>query len=212
MVVEYIENGKVALYNGYKFRKDKKTGYYLSSKKINGKRKRLHVYIWENEHGEIPAGYQVHHKDEDKTNNDISNFVLLTGKTHSEYHSNQYAESNREKMVNNLRENAVPASKEWHRSKEGREWHRKNYERMKERFVVERKFTCEYCGKDFTSTQAKSRFCSNRCKAAHRRKSGVDDITKACTICGGDYIANKYQKTKYCPICASKKREGNRQK
>ena len=45
-MVEYLENGDLALYNGYKFRKDKRTGYYLSSRIINGKRRRLHVYIY----------------------------------------------------------------------------------------------------------------------------------------------------------------------
>lgn len=47
-MVEYLENGDLALYNGYKFRKDKRTGYYLSSRIINGKRRRLHVYIYGN--------------------------------------------------------------------------------------------------------------------------------------------------------------------
>ena len=36
-----------AYVDGYKFRKDSKTGYYLSSKKIDGRRPRLHVYVWE---------------------------------------------------------------------------------------------------------------------------------------------------------------------
>lgn len=212
MIVEYIENGDVAIYNGYKFRRDKKTGYYLSSCKINDKRKRLHVYVWECERGEIPEGYQVHHKDEDKTNNDISNFVLLTSKSHTEYHLNKYAESNHEKIVENLRNNAVPAAKEWHKSEEGREWHKEHYERMKDCFITDRKFKCEYCGKEFVSTQVKSKFCSSKCKAAQRRKTGVDNVEKICTDCGEKYNANKYQKTKYCPICASKKHSRNRQK
>lgn len=212
MIIEYIENGNVAICNGYKFRRDKKTGYYLSSTKINGKRKRLHVYVWECEHGEIPPGYHVHHKDEDKGNNESSNFVLLTNRKHTAIHTNKYAENNRDKIVQNLLDNAVPASKEWHRSEAGRDWHKKQYERTKDRLLIMRNFTCQFCGKEFTSTQANSKFCSNKCKAAERRKSGIDDIIKICTECGREYSANKYQKTKYCPLCASRKRERNRQK
>lgn len=212
MVIKYIENGNVAIYNGYKFRRDSNTGYYLSSRRIGGKRKRLHVYVWENEHGEIPDGYHVHHKDEDKRNNDISNLALLPRGKHAGLHANEYAEANRDEMIKNLQENAIPASKEWHASKAGHEWHKEHYERMKEKLHVEKTFVCEHCGKEFTSTQTKSRFCSNNCKSAARRKSGVDDVTKTCSKCGKEYTANKYQKTKYCPLCKGEKHTRSREK
>lgn len=205
MVIKYIENGNVAIYNGYKFRRDSNTGYYLSGRRIGGKRKRLHVYVWENEHGEIPDGYHVHHKDEDKGNNDISNLALLPREKHAGLHANEYAEANRDEMIKNLQENAMPASKEWHASKAGHEWHKEHYKKMKEKLLVEKTFVCEHCGKEFTSTQTKSRFCSNNCKSAARRKSGVDDVTKTCSKCGKEYTANKYQKTKYCPLCKGEK-------
>ena len=57
-------------FNGIKFTKDDKTGYYLNS----SIRKRLHRYVWELHYGEIPEGYHIHHIDFDKSNNDISNF------------------------------------------------------------------------------------------------------------------------------------------
>lgn len=43
-MVQYFENGDLAFFNGVYFRRDKKTGYFLSSTKP---RKRLHVYVWE---------------------------------------------------------------------------------------------------------------------------------------------------------------------
>lgn len=212
MAIEYIENGDVAIYNGYKFRRDKRTGYYLSSRRINGKRKRLHVYVWECERGEIPEGYHVHHKDEDKANNDISNFVLLTGKKHVGLHATEHAESKHDEVLQNLRENAIPASKEWHRSEAGREWHKQHYERIKDQLYIKRDFKCLNCGKEFTSPQAGAKFCSNNCKSAYRRKTGADDTTKICVACGEEYRANKYQQTKYCPACSGKRRKRNRQK
>lgn len=204
-MVEYLENGDLALYNGYKFRKDKRTGYYLSSRIINGKRRRLHVYIWECENGEIPNGYSVHHQDEDKSNNEISNLELMTNSKHTRLHAEEKARNNYDDMLKNLKENAIPASKDWHKSKDGSEWHKKHYEQMKGKMKVPRKFVCEYCNKEFVSTQTRSRFCSNKCKSAWRRKSGVDDVIKICCKCGKEYVANKYQKTKYCPVCKNKK-------
>lgn len=100
---------------------------------------------------------------------------------------------------------ATVMAKEWHNSNEGHEWHKKHYEQMKEKLHIPKRFVCEYCNKEFVNTQINSRFCSNKCKSAWRRKSGIDDITKICFKCGKEYIANKYQKTKYCPLCKNKK-------
>lgn len=204
-MVKYLENGDLALYNGYKFRRDKRTGYYLSSRKINGSRRRLHVYVWECEVGNIPDGYSIHHVDEDKSNNDVSNLELMTNSKHTQLHAKENARNNYSDMLDNLRKNAIPASKNWHKSEEGHEWHKNHYQKMREKLHISRAFVCEYCKKEFISTQTKSRFCSNKCKSAWRRKSGIDDITKICFECGKEYIANKYQKTKYCPLCKSKK-------
>lgn len=45
--VEYSQDGKTAYFDGYKFRRDAKTGYYLATKPTyQGKRERLHCYVW----------------------------------------------------------------------------------------------------------------------------------------------------------------------
>jgi len=46
----------------------------------------LHRYIWCKEKGTIPEGYVVHHKDEIKENNFISNYELITFEKHSSHH------------------------------------------------------------------------------------------------------------------------------
>ncbi|MBE3092789.1 MAG: HNH endonuclease [Chloroflexi bacterium] len=43
---------------------------------INGKEYLAHRMIWEKYYGTIPEGHIVHHKDENKLNNDISNLEL----------------------------------------------------------------------------------------------------------------------------------------
>ncbi len=50
--------------------------------KINGKRKHLHVYVWEKYNGPLPKGYVIHHKDENHWNYDISNLECLTRREH----------------------------------------------------------------------------------------------------------------------------------
>lgn len=55
--------------------------------RVNGKRNLKHRYIWELHNGPIPDGYEVHHKDLNTHNNDISNLVLMTTHDHRSYHS-----------------------------------------------------------------------------------------------------------------------------
>ena len=69
---------KFVYFDGYKFTRDNKTGYYLNSTI----RQRLHRYVWEFYNGPIPKGYHIHHKDFNKANNDISNLQLLSLEEH----------------------------------------------------------------------------------------------------------------------------------
>ena len=66
------------------------TGYYGKTSKG---RTLLHRDIWEHHYGDIPAGYDVHHKDENKTNNTLNNFECLPKAEHTRKyspHNNQY--------------------------------------------------------------------------------------------------------------------------
>lgn len=36
---------------------------------------------------EVPIGYEIHHIDSDRTNNDIRNLVMLPSKLHHDYHA-----------------------------------------------------------------------------------------------------------------------------
>lgn len=51
------------------------------------RRKGEHRIVWESIHGEIPAGFHIHHKDRNPGNNDIGNLEMLTYKEHSRVHS-----------------------------------------------------------------------------------------------------------------------------
>ncbi|MBQ8401614.1 MAG: HNH endonuclease, partial [Clostridia bacterium] len=188
--------------------RDKKTGYYLSSKKIGRSRKRLHVYVWEYYNGKVPYGHHVHHADEDKGNNEIENLVIIKAADHAELHGDSADEKTLQKKRENLCRNAVPKAKEWHRSEEGQKWH-SEHAKQTQANMQSRQYVCTYCGNVFETTKAykqtQNTFCSNKCKAAYRRKMGYDDVSKICEVCGNEYTANKYQKTKRCPVCRDKK-------
>jgi len=48
----------------------------------------LHRAIWTHYNGPIKDGYVIHHIDENKTNNDISNLQMMTRSDHCALHSN----------------------------------------------------------------------------------------------------------------------------
>jgi len=65
-------------------------GYYG---RTNGKRTLLHRDMWESAHGQIPAGFDIHHIDGDKANNCIENFECIPKDEHSRRYpgrQNQY--------------------------------------------------------------------------------------------------------------------------
>ena len=57
---------------------------------VDGQNKYEHRLVWERLHGSIPKGMIVHHKDEDRTNNDPSNLELMDIRTHNRLHSDGY--------------------------------------------------------------------------------------------------------------------------
>lgn len=52
-----------------------------------GKMRLDHHIVWEAAYGPIPEGYQIHHIDHNKKNNDLDNLALLTVSDHQKTHS-----------------------------------------------------------------------------------------------------------------------------
>lgn len=197
---------KFQYYNGIKFTRDEKTGYYLNSTL----RIRMHRFVWICNYGDIPKGYAVHHIDHDKSNNDISNLQLVTIKEHAKIHYDELSNEEKQARIDNMNNNARPKAIEWHKSEEGRKWHS---EMVKQAFADGRlgkkiyNCTCIQCGKQFKSSKLNSKFCSGNCSSQHRRQSGIDNETRICTVCGKPYSVNKYSKCITCSrSCANKLR------
>lgn len=199
MKVSYSEDLRVAYFDGYKFRKDAKTGYYLSSRKTDiGRAERLHRYVWRFYNGDIPNGYHVHHVDENKAHNDIDNLSLIPKREHLALHGNERWERESEWMKKNLKENAVPASKAWHASEEGRAWHSVHGKKVADS-IEPKTYVCEYCHKEYKAVNTgRNRFCSGACQSAFRRKNGIDNEKRVCVICGKEFYAGKYTHNRTC--------------
>lgn len=160
---------------------------------------RLHQEVWKAANGPIPEGHDVHHVDFDPLNNDLGNLACIPHDVHMQEHRDHdpawAARWDSVEWRAHLSRARVKAN-EWHRSPEGREWHRQHGERA----MAARKLragVCESCGNAFTSKRP-DRFCSNRCKSAARRASGVDDEQRVCARCGGVFMINRYVKTRTC--------------
>lgn len=193
-----MDKPKYIEYNGLKFCRDDRTGYYLNSTI----RKRLHRYVWECEVGPIPKGYHVHHIDGDKANNDLSNLSIMTNTGHQRLHGQ---EQERKAWSRENVKKATAAAPAWHQSEEGKRWHSEHMRGFKQPRVEK---VCEQCGKKYQGTK-NSHFCSNACKAKHRRQSGADDETRICRYCGKAFRTNKYSDTELCsPECAHKEHIG----
>lgn len=58
-------------------------GYY---RRTGGDRRYLHQLVWEDHNGPIPPEHEIHHGDEDKSNDDPSNLFCLTPSAHGQAH------------------------------------------------------------------------------------------------------------------------------
>lgn len=61
-------------------------GYYRQTIG-GGHRQWLHRVVWEKHFGLIPEGYEIHHRDTDKTNNSPENLLCLTPSEHAQLHN-----------------------------------------------------------------------------------------------------------------------------
>jgi hypothetical protein len=190
-------------FNEYKFYLDKKTGYWIST---THPRKRMHVVVWEFYKSEIPKGFHIHHKDNNKSNNNISNLNLISSHDHANLHMTEEKREKASKNAGKFRH----LTKEWHASEKGKKWHIEHgilgWANRKPISLI-----CAQCEKKFKTKTYHQLFCCNACKSAWRREKGLDDIDATCIFCEKRFRKNKYAQVKTCSMsCAAKLRWGKR--
>jgi hypothetical protein len=146
------------------------TRYYLCGKYFQRKGARLHLAVWKFHHGPVPEGYHIHHKDNDRSNNNLDNLECLTIAEHLGGKHGQESGERARKHIDKAR----IAAAAWHRSADGRAWHAEHYDKHV-RQTMERRVSsvCQECGRNYLAYAirlAGCKFCSAACKARALRK------------------------------------------
>ena len=156
---------------GYKWTRQK-SGYYQSTTSINGKRKWLHREIYERENGEIKDKYEVHHKDENKDNNEPSNLEILSPEDHQLMHAG--------------------GKKHWHNREQRREYERQKRANNREQRNKNR--ICTYCNCKFEindKAKNETKFCSESCRGKYsnlqKNENYAELTTKQCIVCNSEF-------------------------
>lgn len=196
-----MQNHQKSIYYEGRYYYPRGNGYYYNSHL----RKYLHQMVWITERGPIPRGYEIHHKDFNRENNDISNLTCISVEEHRKLHADLLTEEDRQWRKDNLAKNARPKASEWHKSEEGREWHRQHVKNQIAKGQLNKKmmFKCSMCGKEFESIARNlnsNHFCSNNCKARFlRHKRAADKSEKRlCVSCGKEFMASPWSDAKTC--------------
>lgn len=210
--------GEEVVYKGIPFRRypdspnySDRQYYRPSSSYIVRGVQSLHREMWADAYGPIPDGCEIHHRDGNAGNNVLSNLECVPSGEHQRRHGAELTGEQREQLRQRM-EHARKYASAWHGSPEGRAWHsalgKLAWANAEPTILV-----CEQCGKEF-DTLAKHenvRFCSNNCKAAWRRASGVDNEDRVCAVCGKTFTVNKYRPTRHCSrLCAGRARRAKR--
>jgi hypothetical protein len=177
-------------FNGRKY-------YQYEGRYFTSHKRKMHRDVWEHYNGKIPKGYHIHHIDGNPSNNDISNLQLMEASEHLTMEVKKRHKQNPE-WSKRFYEKGIEMAKDWHKSEEGRKWHS---EHAKKIFATRIIYTlnCQVCGKAYqTKIVNNSKFCSNNCKSAHRRLSGVDNEERICIVCNAEFTCNKYYSQSKC--------------
>lgn len=188
-------------------------GYYRSDAQTSDG-EYLHRKVWVVNKGPIPAKHDVHHKDHNCSNNNLSNLELLSDTEHGRRHMSlpERIKASRENMY----KTAIPAAVAWRKKnpKAASAIGKLGAAGMKKWLKAQplKKLICSHCGKIYEAlalADQKLYFCSKKCIAANRRDSGIDDEMRECRRCGDRFIKNRFSKVMFCTrSCAHKFRFG----
>lgn len=188
----------------------KLSGYYQSTTDIDGARRWLHRYTYEQERGPIPDGNHVHHVNGDKDNNDLCNLECLSGVRHREKHrADMVVFGNSPQQLDHLasiRQLAMAA-------KAG-----KYVSPRKLRKCMSRERACAICGEKFTpavTSNDSAAYCSAKCshKVRNVYPETAYEAPTTCAHCNQSFVPGRYAfgRKLYCSAaCRDKYRYENR--
>ena len=181
--IEVIDENHLK-FDSHTYHKDNRTNYYDSHFAI-------HRTVWEFFNGEIPKDCEVHHRDLNRSNNDISNLQMLTKAEHQKLHFEISSKIYQCKICGKEFKSKSVSKQNCYCSEECR-----NAGRYQKTLSDHQKiYICEYCGREFKATKYHHhKFCSAEC----RKKAQENRETKNCLYCGKEFTACKCFHQKFC--------------
>lgn len=186
------------------------TGRYFSTRvPILGERL-LHRIVWTQAFGPVPDKHEIHHVNEDWTDNRIENLECIDAVKHQRDHMlEKYKDPEFKAARLKDLESAQIAAKAWHSSPDGIEWHRQHGKNT----WVDRKpktYTCNCCGLVFESMRAYGvEFCSLSCRQKVKFQEDKTSIG-TCILCSATFNFNKYREQDCCSRSCGNKLSGLR--
>lgn len=190
-----VIDARTQIFDGEKFYKCK-DGHLKQTKSIHQK---IYTYYY----GTPPDGYEIHHVDEDKTNNDITNLTLLTRSAHQKIHMPKGTTRKVKKVFV-----CEVCGQEYQAYKCGSNRFCSSLCRSRYRQATELIHKiCPQCGKGFETYKSNNaRYCSHSCAMEAKRKHQPE--TRLCPVCGKEFFTVPYKNQKYCSVsCANKGRK-----
>lgn len=178
---------------GIKFWKDRNNNHFVGNVS-------LHRSVYEYYFGEIPIGYEIHHRDLNTSNNKVENLQMLTKSEHTRVHfESQTGRFAKKTLICQF------CGEEFAARYHGNNRFCSEKCRAKARRIeCKEERICQFCGKKFLiQNYEQVRYCSVSCAQKDRQKG--QHIIKKCPVCGKEFECCKGKSTNktYCsPECA----------
>lgn len=158
----------------------------------------IHQLVWLYHTGELSGNnLDIHHKDCNPSNNNISNLQTLTPSEHAKVHG--HFASQKERVCEYCGKTYTSTG----RNGRNRFCSQKCNSAWQKKYKLETR-TCEKCGKEFSVRKdLPTRFCSSRCSNQYTHGKPMEERT--CIICGKKFFARPSSKTQCCTLsCGAK--------
>lgn len=142
----------------------------------------LHRAVWVYHHGPIPEGHHIHHKDGDRSNNQIENLEPQDGMEHLAKHK-----------------------LEWNRTAEAKRMHKelglRNVHHTHENVKT---FICQQCAKPYQAVDCGiNKYCSRICRSrSGAKKRASYKAQHTCAWCGAVFMSKHKQAATCSRSCA----------
>ena len=176
--------------------------HYGHFRKMFSIHRAVYIYYF----GEIPAGYEIHHIDENKSNNDISNLVMLSKSEHQSLHHNGIC-YNKNKLVKCKNCGKKVEKKDTGRNAFCSKKCRNEFSYKNNQIILH----CKYCGKEFSTWKYSGvECCSPKC--AQNLLGETRREERQCPVCGKTFETKKSAKKVCCSYSCSGKLRWSKKK